>query len=72
MKRWLSIAFAGVLCGAGGCSFMGDVMHAEGDYARKVGDAFHRQAARRDAAKAKAARSSQASRKPASSGSSAP
>lgn len=33
-----------------GCSFMGDVMHAEGDYAHKIGDAFKRQGVRREAA----------------------
>ncbi len=40
--------------GIGACSFMGDVMHAEGEYSHRLGDAFKRQAARREAAKARA------------------
>lgn len=36
----------------GACSFLGDVFHAEGQYSQKIGDAFKRQAARRQAAHA--------------------
>jgi hypothetical protein len=41
---------------AAGCAFMADVMHAEGEYAHKIGDAFERQGKRREAAKARAAK----------------
>lgn len=52
-----SAALATLLAAASaGCAFMGDVMHAEGEYAHKIGDAFKRQGARREAAKARAAK----------------
>lgn len=53
MQIKLVVTFIAILAaaGTGGCSFMGDVMHAEGDYAHKIGNAFKRQGARRDAAK---------------------
>lgn len=57
MKIIFSAALAALLAGfAGGCAFMSDVMHAEGEYAHRIGDAFKRQGARREAAKAREAK----------------
>jgi hypothetical protein len=55
-KKRLVVHLFAATFGVGACSFMGDVMHAEGDYAHKIGDAFKRQGARREAAKARAAK----------------
>lgn len=45
-----------LLLGTTACSFMGDLLHAEGDYAHQIGDAFKRQGDRHEAAKARAAK----------------
>lgn len=70
MNRAHAMALGGLLVAAGltplsGCAFMGDVMHAEGDYAHKIGDAFKRQGQRREAAKARAAKAPRAAKRPA-------
>lgn len=61
MGAKIVVTLAGLLLATSGCSFMGDVMHAEGDYAHKIGNAFKRQGARHQAAKAQAAKKQQKS-----------